>query len=122
MVSSSLSGLLGELTRCGLQLQVRNSQLRCWPPTALRPDLVQLLTSHKDELLAIMKGADALARPSVAANDAVGDWATYTAKEIDYLSSHTPRMRKLVHDAKTVFARWGPVDIVEHEVDRGAGP
>ena len=101
---------------------MRNSQLRCWPPSALRPDLVQLLTSHKDELLAIMKGADALARPSVAANDAVGVWATYTAKEVDYLSSHTPRMRKLVHDVKTIFASWGPVDIVEHDVGKETEP
>ena len=45
--------------------------------------------------------------------------AMYTAEEVELLADHTPRMRQLVHDVKTVFATWGPVDIVEHGVVRG---
>ena len=56
------------------------------------------------------------------AGDTGNPRAMYTAEEVELLAGHTPRMRQLVHDVKTIFTSWGAVDIVEHEAGKETEP
>jgi hypothetical protein len=51
----SASALLADLGRCGIRLEANGGRLRYFPRSALTPDLLNRLTTHKADLLSILR-------------------------------------------------------------------
>ena len=68
--------LLADLDRRGVRLEARGDRLRYAPRSALTPELVERLRSHKTELLAVLSDAGAGSSQFPApVDDLADDWA-----------------------------------------------
>ena len=64
----SVAELFADLMRLNVRLEAHGDRLRYSPRSAVTPDLADLMKTHKDELLAILCGPDAVV---IGSNDPV---------------------------------------------------
>ena len=98
----SITVLLVQLARRGIELRAAGDRLRYRPRSAMTPDLVARLAAHKVELLAVLAAADARTDPNPEPATAVPA-ATYTPEERRLLAGCPSRVLELVEIAKRVF-------------------
>ena len=98
---SSVSLLLVELARRGIELRASADRLRYRPRSAMTPDLADRLAAHRGDLLAILAAAD------LAADDRAAPAPTYTAQERRLLDDCPAAALAAVDVTKRIFARLG---------------
>jgi hypothetical protein len=79
----SAAELLADLARLGIRLDACGDQLRFHPRSALQPDLLARLKTHKAEILAILRPHTATKSPTTLA-------PAYSLAKFDWSSGYCP--------------------------------